>query len=66
MAELILTETERDHVYLEIDKLQATYEKTEDFGEKLDIKGKIHNMQMILNGVKPYGSIQYFCEGCGS
>jgi hypothetical protein len=66
MAELELSLTEKEHVLLEMAKLNEAYEKAEDFGEKLDIKGKIHNMQMILNGVKPYGSIAYFCEGCGS
>lgn len=64
MAEL--TTQEREHVQLELDKLHEAAAKTTDFGEKLELKDKIHNMQMIMNGVKPYGSIQYFCEGCGS
>jgi hypothetical protein len=64
MAELSVLE--KEHVQLELDKLNAAVAKTNDFEEKLDLKDKIHNMTMILNGVKPYGSINYFCEGCGS
>ena len=64
MAEL--STQEKEHVQLELNKLHEAVEKAEDFGEKLELKDKIHNMQMIMNGVKPYGSIQYFCEGCGS
>jgi|GEM_PF-687812 len=64
MAELTITE--KDHVQLELEKLQDAFTNAADFGEKLELKDKIHNMEMIMNGVKPYGSIQYFCEGCGS
>ena len=64
MAEL--TVSEKEHVQLELDKLNAAVAKATDFSEKLELKDKIHNMTMILNGVKPYGSINYFCEGCGS
>ena len=64
MAELSILE--KEHVQIELDKLNEAAAKTTDFSEKLELKDKIHNMQMILNGVKPYGSIQYFCEGCGS
>lgn len=64
MAEL--TTLEKEHVQVELDKLHEAAAKTEDFSEKLELKDKIHNMNMIMNGVKPYGSIQYFCEGCGS
>ncbi len=64
MAEL--NTIERDHVQLELSKLKDAFERADDFGEKLELKDKIHNMEMIMNGVKPYGSIQYFCEGCGS
>lgn len=64
MAELSVLE--KEHVQVELDKLNAAVAKTNDFEEKLDLKDKIHNMTMILNGVKPYGSINYFCEGCGS
>jgi hypothetical protein len=64
MAEL--TTQEKEHVQVELNKLHEAVEKTNDFSEKLELKDKIHNMQMIMNGVKPYGSIQYFCEGCGS
>jgi len=64
MAEL--TVLEKEHVQLELDKLNEAVARTTDFGEKLELKDKIHNMTMILNGVKPYGSINYFCEGCGS
>jgi hypothetical protein len=64
MAELTISE--KEHVQQELDKLNAVLSNTTDFSEKLELRDKIHNMQMILNGVKPYGSIQYFCEGCGS
>ncbi|HSZ71050.1 MAG TPA: hypothetical protein VK750_00135 [Cytophagaceae bacterium] len=64
MAEL--STSEKEHVQTELDKLNEAVAKTTDFSEKLELKDKIHNMQMILNGTKPYGSIQYFCEGCGS
>jgi hypothetical protein len=64
MAELSVLE--KEHVQVELDKLNAAVAKATDFEEKLDLKDKIHNMTMILNGVKPYGSINYFCEGCGS
>ncbi|MGN6645597.1 MAG: hypothetical protein ACTHJT_03615 [Cytophaga sp.] len=64
MAEL--TVSEKEHVQQELDKLNAAVAKATDFSEKLELKDKIHNMTMILNGVKPYGSINYFCEGCGS
>ena len=64
MAEL--STEEKEHVQIELDKLKVAFEQAADFGEKLDLKDKIHNMEMIMNGVKPYGSINYFCEGCGS
>ena len=64
MAEL--STEEKEHVQIELDKLKVAFEHAADFGEKLDLKDKIHNMEMIMNGVKPYGSINYFCEGCGS
>jgi hypothetical protein len=64
MAELSVQEQE--HVEIELNKLKDAFEKASDFSEKLDLKDKIHNMEMIKNGVKPYGSINYFCEGCGS
>lgn len=64
MAELSVIE--KEHVQIELDKLNVAVAKATDFEEKLDLKDKIHNMTMILNGVKPYGSINYFCEGCGS
>lgn len=64
MAEL--TVLEKEHVQVELDKLNEAVARTTDFSEKLELKDKIHNMTMILNGVKPYGSINYFCEGCGS
>ncbi len=47
----------------QIDNLKATL--TGNFMEDMEIRGKIHNIEMKLNGVKPQDS-HFECVGCGS
>ena len=47
----------------EINKLEA--QLTGDMFQDMEIKDKIHNLQMKLNGVKPMDS-HFDCVGCGS
>jgi len=47
----------------EIRKLEA--QLTGDMFEDMDIKDRIHNLQMQLDGVKPEDS-HISCIGCGS
>ena len=47
----------------EIDALRATL--TGDMFSDMDIKDKIHNLEMQVKGVKPTDS-HFDCVGCGS
>ncbi len=47
----------------EVEALEASL--TGNLMTDMDIKDKIHNIQMKLNGVKPVDS-HYECVGCGS
>jgi len=47
----------------EIDELKG--QLTGDMFQDMDIKDKIHNLEMKLNGVKPEDS-HFDCVGCGS
>ena len=47
----------------DIDALKA--QLTGDMFKDMDIKDKIHNLEMKLNGVKPMDS-SIDCVGCGS
>lgn len=47
----------------EIEELEK--QLTGDMFADMEIKDKIHNLQMVLNGVKPEDS-HFSCVGCGS
>lgn len=47
----------------QIDQLKASL--TGNFMEDMEIRDKIHNLEMQLNGVKPQDS-HFDCVGCGS
>ena len=50
----------------EISDLEIKLSKAESFEEKLEIKDKIHNLKLQSSGIKPLGSSQIECVGCGS
>ncbi len=56
------TATQKD-VQTEIENLQA--QLTGDMFQDMDIRDRIHNLKMKLNGTKPMDS-QVDCVGCGS
>lgn len=58
-----LTESLRVELLKEVEALEASL--TGNLMTDMDIKDKIHNIQMKLNGVKPVDS-HYDCVGCGS
>lgn len=44
--------------------LEKEHDAAEDFGDRVDIKGRIHNLKMIIEGVKPESSEEIDCVGC--
>ncbi len=56
------TTTQKD-LEAEIENLQS--QLTGDMFRDMDIRDKIHNLKMNLNGTKPMNS-QVDCVGCGS
>ena len=50
---------------LEIQKLQQELDHEEDFGKKMEIRDKIHNLKMTIDGIRPQSS-EIDCVGCGS
>ncbi len=58
-----LTQELRSELLKEVEALEASL--TGNLMSDMDIKDKIHNIQMKLNGVKPVDS-HYDCVGCGS
>lgn len=57
------TTTTHQELQQEIDALKATL--TGDMFSDMDIKDKIHNLEMKLKGVRPMDS-HIECIGCGS
>ncbi len=55
--------TTEETIQQEIDQLKA--QLTGDMFQDMDIKDKIHNLEMKLKGVKPMDS-HFDCVGCGS
>ena len=53
----------KDQLSLEIENLKS--QLTGDMFTDMDIKDKIHNLEMKLNGIKPMDS-SIDCVGCGS
>ena len=53
----------KNELLLEIEKLEASL--TGNMFEDMDTKGKIHNIQMKVDGVRPSDS-SIECVGCGS
>ena len=49
----------------EIKRLEELKKNTSDFGEKMEIADKIHNIKMKMNGTRPSDSF-IECVGCGS
>lgn len=62
----VITEDQKSALALQIEALEIQVKNENDFGIKLELKDKIHNLKMVLNGVKPAGSIDFECVGCGS
>ena len=58
-----MTEEKRKEIHEAIEGLQN--QLTGDMIQDMDIKDKIHNLQMKLKGVKPMDS-HFDCVGCGS
>ena len=56
-------EETREEIQAMIDQLKK--ELTGNMMQDMDIKDKIHNLQMKLKGVKPMDS-HFDCVGCGS
>jgi hypothetical protein len=53
----------KEGIQEEIDKLKG--ELTGDMFQDMELKDKIHNLEMKLNGTKPTDS-HFDCIGCGS
>ncbi len=60
-----MTDNERAAFENQVADLESKMSKTEDFGEKIELADKVHNIKMKLNGVKPTDS-HIDCIGCGS
>lgn len=60
----MLTAEKRTDILEKIAVLEKEHDAAEDFGERVDIKGRIHNLKMILEGVKPESSEEIDCVGC--
>ena len=60
-----MTDNERATFEKQVADLESKMSKTEDFGEKIELADQVHNIKMILNGVKPTDS-HIDCIGCGS
>lgn len=58
-----MTEEKRKEIQEAIEGLQN--QLTGNMMQDMDIKDKIHNLQMKLKGVKPMDS-HFDCVGCGS
>lgn len=54
---------EKDRLRKEIENLKS--QLTGDMFADMEIKDKIHNLEMKLNGTKPTDS-HFICYGCGS
>jgi hypothetical protein len=52
-----------EEIKKEIDELKG--QLTGDMFQDMELKDKIHNLEMKLNGVKPEDS-HFDCVGCGS
>ena len=50
---------------LEKEKAELEAQLTGDMFQDMDLKDKIHNIEMKLNGTKPTDS-HFDCVGCGS
>jgi hypothetical protein len=58
-----MTETEKNQLLEKIEVLKASL-VGEMFAD-MEVKDRIHNLEMQLKGVKPQGS-EFDCVGCGS
>ncbi len=57
--------TEQDKVTLESQIKDLESQLTGDMFQDMDIRDKIHNLKMSLEGVRPMNS-DFECVGCGS
>ena len=55
--------TTKEELTAELEQLKS--QLTGDMFQDMDIKDKIHNLEMKINGVKPVDS-HFDCIGCGS
>ena len=55
----------RDELLNEFNVLVEKKKQTSDWMKSLEIQDRIHNIEMILNDIKPTDS-SIDCEGCGS
>ena len=60
---MLLTTTRMEQLQAEITALES--QLTGDMFNDMDIKDKIHNLKMKLNGTRPMNS-EIECVGCGS
>jgi hypothetical protein len=58
-----MTEEESKKIREELEELKS--QLTGDMFQDMDLKDKIHNLEMKLNGIKPDDS-HFDCIGCGS
>jgi hypothetical protein len=58
-----MSSTEKEELIKEKEQLES--QLTGDMFQDMDIKDKIHNIEMKLNGTKPTDS-HFDCVGCGS
>jgi hypothetical protein len=58
-----MTETQKNQLLEKIEVLKASL-VGEMFAD-MEVKDRIHNLEMQLKGVKPQGS-EFDCVGCGS
>ena len=63
MSESTLTPEKRDLLEKEIETLKA--QLTGDMFQDMEIRDKIHNITLKINGVRPVNSV-IECVGCGS
>ena len=56
-------EVNKEEIQSEIDRLRETLHG--DMFEDMETMSKIHNLEMLMNGVKPEDS-HFDCIGCGS
>jgi len=60
-----MTINELDKTTLEAEIVQLESELTGDMFQDMEIRDKIHNLKMTIDGIRPMNS-DFECVGCGS